>query len=373
MAVFLAVTNTQPPDEKPIVATAERVLAARLRDASFFWEADRRSVLEARLDRLDTLLFHKALGSYRRKAERVAALAEWIAREAFDRPDQAEFARRAALIAKADLTTDMVGEFPELQGVMGGIYAREEGQPEIWGDLSPLSAGGHRGRRAPPSADLGAACQWAAVSHRQLDTVVGLFGAGRAAHRIARPIQAAGDQGAVRILTDLPELTGLDRGRALAARRARRGLFASAAERPAFIRERFTYALSQRGMPVRPCARWWRDRSQRSGDATRHRPLRAAGCRGAAGEPRVGRLRGARDSVQAREEHRAGNRGLRTRPTAPNGWPGSDRAQRARRAGARRRDGQTASGHRACRRGLRVRARVRRGGGAAARRGSVLL
>ena len=258
--VFLAVTNTQPPDEKPIVANAERVLAARLRDASFFWEADRRTVLEARLDRLDTVLFHKALGSYRRKAERMAALAEWIAREVFQRPDQAEFARHAALVAKADLTTDMVGEFPELQGVMGGIYAREEGQPEeIWKAIYHHYLPVGVEADAPPSRrDLGAAAiTWAAVSLAdKLDTVVGLFGAGERPTGSRDPFGLRRQAlGAVRILTDLPELTGLDLPVALWPLVERAGailqVLASAAEDAhAFIRERFTYALGQRGMPV---------------------------------------------------------------------------------------------------------------------------
>ncbi len=130
---FLAVVNTQPADERLIAKNAERVVAARLRDAKFFWEADRAHTLESRLDRLHTVLFHKKLGSYRDKAERIEKLAAWIATEAFGRPEVAEHAAKAARLAKTDLTSDMVFEFPELQGTMGGIYAREEGQPEqVW-------------------------------------------------------------------------------------------------------------------------------------------------------------------------------------------------------------------------------------------------
>ena len=72
---FLAVVNTQPADERVIAKNAERVVAARLRDAKFFWEADRTQTLESRLDRLHTVLFHKKLGSYRDKAERIEKLA----------------------------------------------------------------------------------------------------------------------------------------------------------------------------------------------------------------------------------------------------------------------------------------------------------
>src|SRR5262249_50733440 len=131
---FLAVINTEPDNERTIARNAERVVTARLRDARFFWESDRKTTLESRIDRPATLLFHKKLGSYKDKAERIARLAEWIAREALG-ADAATAARAgtAAHLAKADLTTDMVREFTELQGTMGGIYAREERQPEeVW-------------------------------------------------------------------------------------------------------------------------------------------------------------------------------------------------------------------------------------------------
>src|SRR4029079_13590586 len=76
---FLAVVNTQPSDERVIAKNAERVVTGRLRDAMFFWESDQKTPLESRLDRLHTLLFHKKLGSYRDKAERISSLAKWIA------------------------------------------------------------------------------------------------------------------------------------------------------------------------------------------------------------------------------------------------------------------------------------------------------
>src|SRR4029078_1802246 len=135
---FLAVINTEPDNERTIERNAERVVTARLRDARFFWEADRKTTLESRIDRLGTLLFHKKLGTYKEKAERIERLAGWIAREALG-ADAAEAAPvfTAARLAKADLTTDMFREFTELQGTMGGIYAREEGLPEaVWKAIS---------------------------------------------------------------------------------------------------------------------------------------------------------------------------------------------------------------------------------------------
>ena len=76
---FLAVINTEPDNERTIARNAERVVTARLRDARFFWEADRKTPLESRIDRLGTLLFHKKLGTYKEKAERIERLAGWIA------------------------------------------------------------------------------------------------------------------------------------------------------------------------------------------------------------------------------------------------------------------------------------------------------
>jgi glycyl-tRNA synthetase beta chain len=259
--VFLAVTNTQPDDERPIAANAERVLAARLRDAAFFWDTDRRTPLHARLDRLDTVLFHKALGSYRKKAERMADLAEWIAREAFGRPDQAEFARRAALLAKADLTTDMVREFTELQGTMGGIYAREDGQPEeIWKAIYhhylPI---GVEADAPPLRADLGAAAvTWASVSLAdKLDTVVGLFGAGERPTGSRDPFGLRRQaQGVVKILADLPDF-GVDRAPTLAmlVRKLVQDWYQgkdapeTQSARLSFWLDRLDYLLRQRGFP----------------------------------------------------------------------------------------------------------------------------
>ena len=76
---FLAVINTEPDNERTIARNAERVVTARLRDARFFWEADRKATLDSRIDRLATLLFHKKLGTYKEKAERIERLAGWIA------------------------------------------------------------------------------------------------------------------------------------------------------------------------------------------------------------------------------------------------------------------------------------------------------
>ena len=217
-AHFLAVTNTpgdDPGRSARIAGNSERVLVARLRDARFFWDADRTQRLEDRLDRLDTLLFHKRLGSYRDKSKRVEELAERIAGGVLGQSIEiAGAARRAASLCKADLATDMVGEFPELQGAMGGVYAREQGEPEdvwkaIYHHYLPVGVGADD----PPSHDdLGkGAATWAAVALAdKVDTVVGLFGAGEKPTGSRDPLGIRRQaQGMLRILIDLPELTGL--------------------------------------------------------------------------------------------------------------------------------------------------------------------
>src|SRR5262252_2158933 len=180
---FLAVINIEPDNERTIARNAERVVTARLRDARFFWEADRKTTLESRVERLATLLFHKKLGSYQEKSARIEKLAHWIARECFDASEEtARSAALAARLAKADLATDMVREFPELQGIMGGVYARTEGQPEevwkaIYYQYLPHAV---EADASPSRSQLGkAAVSWAAVSLAdKLDTLVGLFAAG---------------------------------------------------------------------------------------------------------------------------------------------------------------------------------------------------
>ena len=216
MPAFLAVTNIEVDNARKIALNSERVLAARLRDARFFWETDRRTSLESRLDRLDTVLFHKRLGSYRAKAARLEALAEWIAVEALASPAEAQHARAAARLAKTDLTTDMVREFTELQGTMGGIYAHEDGLPEeVWKAIAfhylPV---GVEAAVPPTREQLGpAAIVWAAVSLAdKIDTLVGMFAAGERPTGTRDPFGLRRQlQGAVKLLVDLPELTGLQR------------------------------------------------------------------------------------------------------------------------------------------------------------------
>jgi glycyl-tRNA synthetase beta chain len=258
---FLAVTNMQAEKPELIARNSERVLTARLRDARFFWDADRKVTLESRVERLSTILFHKKLGSYREKADRVGALAEWIAREAFRKPEAAAQAALAGRLAKADLATDMVREFTELQGTMGGIYAREEGQPEaVWKAIyyQYLPVGVEVD--APPSRQqLGAAAAtWAAVSLAdKIDSVAGMFMGGERPTGSRDPLGLRRQaQGAVKILADLPELTGVTSRVDLwdLVLHASSAWTPSAESQQAlrtFLRERVIYLFEQRGFDVR--------------------------------------------------------------------------------------------------------------------------
>jgi glycyl-tRNA synthetase beta chain len=215
MPAFLAVLNMEPEKPEMVVRNLERVLTARLRDARFFWDADRAQTLEAHRARLATVAFHRGLGSFQDKSERLEPLARWIAAEVLARPDVADAAATAARLCKADLASSMVRELTELQGTIGGIYAREEGQPEaVWKAIYHHYLPTAVEASAPPTpGDLGeAAVPWACVALAdKVDTIVALFAAGerptgsRDPHGLRRAAQ-----GLVRILADLPELAGVD-------------------------------------------------------------------------------------------------------------------------------------------------------------------
>ena len=170
---FVVVANTVASDGgAAIVAGNERVLRARLWDAKFFWDQDRKTPLESRLPALDKVVFHAKLGSLGERADRLMALSGELAKYV---PDvDANLARRAGRLAKADLVTGMVGEFPELQGIMGGHYARADGEPE------PVAAA-IRDQYAPKGPDdrcPNAPESVAVALAEKLDTLAGFFAAG---------------------------------------------------------------------------------------------------------------------------------------------------------------------------------------------------
>ena len=154
-----------------IVAGNRKVLAARLSDARFFWQQDRKTSLEEQAKKLSRITFHEKLGTVADKVERVAKLAEWLASEGIVPNCDPALARQAAQLCKADLVTEMVGEFPELQGLMGGYYARAEGLPDAVADAirdhyKPVGQGDE-----VPTAPVTVAVSLA----DKLDTLVGFF------------------------------------------------------------------------------------------------------------------------------------------------------------------------------------------------------
>jgi glycyl-tRNA synthetase beta chain len=131
---FVCVANVAPKDGgEAIVEGNRRVLAARLADARFFWEQDLKVPLEEQAKKLDGIIFHEKLGTVAAKVERVAKLARWLVEQGIVKAD-AKQVERAARLAKADLVTGMVGEFPELQGVIGGYLAEVQGEPKAVAD-----------------------------------------------------------------------------------------------------------------------------------------------------------------------------------------------------------------------------------------------
>jgi len=123
---FIAVMNIGADPDGLVREGNERVLRARFNDGRFFWDFDQRQKLAGRVEELGSVTFHAKLGSYLDKAKRMVAIVESLG--------GGEDAKRAALLAKCDLTTEMVGEFPELQGIIGGLYAKSQGETEAVGD-----------------------------------------------------------------------------------------------------------------------------------------------------------------------------------------------------------------------------------------------
>ena len=175
---FLIVSNISPADPSRVIEGNERVVRPRLADARFFFDQDRKKSLQSRLPQLARVVYHGRLGSQGERVERVRNIARQIG-EQLGGAVLAQQADRAALLAKADLLTDMVGEFPELQGVMGGYYARHDGESEavalaIEDHYKPRFAGDELPREKHGQAGIVVALA------DKLETLAGLFGVGQA-------------------------------------------------------------------------------------------------------------------------------------------------------------------------------------------------
>ncbi|MEQ8246056.1 MAG: glycine--tRNA ligase subunit beta [Alphaproteobacteria bacterium] len=170
---FICVANVDAADSgKSIITGNERVLRARLSDAKFFWDQDRRHSLASRVPQLGDIFFHAKLGGLDEKTDRIEALALQLA----DRVPGADRdkVRAAARLAKADLVTQAVGEFPELQGVMGRYYALNDGEPE---DVA-LAIAEHYSPKGPADACPQRPISVAVALADKIDTLVGFFSIG---------------------------------------------------------------------------------------------------------------------------------------------------------------------------------------------------
>ncbi|RMW97027.1 glycine--tRNA ligase subunit beta [Allofranklinella schreckenbergeri] len=170
---FLVVSNISPEDASAVIDGNERVVRPRLADAKFFFDTDRKKTLESRVEGLNKVVYHNQLGSQGERMQRVRAIAKALG-EQLGGPALAAAANQAAMLAKADLLTDMVGEFPELQGIMGGYYARHDGLSE---DIAQAIEDHYKPRFAGdelPRGEVGAVVALA----DKLETLVGMFGIG---------------------------------------------------------------------------------------------------------------------------------------------------------------------------------------------------
>jgi len=170
---FLVVSNISPDDTSAVIGGNERVVRPRLADAKFFFDQDRKKTLESRVAGLDKVVYHNKLGSQGERVERVRAIARAIAQQLGDAPLVAQ-ADKAALLAKTDLVTDMVGEFPELQGIMGGYYARHDG---LGIDVADAIEDHYKPRFAGDALPRNPAGVVVALADK-LETLVGMFGIG---------------------------------------------------------------------------------------------------------------------------------------------------------------------------------------------------
>ena len=170
---FLVVSNITPDDASAVIGGNERVVRPRLADAKFFYDQDRKKTLDSRVAGLDKVVYHNKLGTQGERMQRVCAIAHAIGLQMGGQA-LADKAQLAARLAKTDLLTDMVGEFPELQGIMGQYYARHDGHGD---DIAQAIADHYRPRFAGdelPANDVGIAVALA----DKLETLVGMFGIG---------------------------------------------------------------------------------------------------------------------------------------------------------------------------------------------------
>ena len=308
---FLVVSNLETRDPSAIVEGNERVLRARLADAKFFFDQDRKTRLEARVPKLASVVYHNKLGT---QLERVDAPAS-CSRQALARHDRRRpsLSRRAPrTLAKADLVTDMVGEFPELQGLMGRYYASTTASRR----RSPRRSSSTTGRRFAGDALPQTPVAQAVALADKLETLAGMFGIGAGADRRQGSVRPAPRRARRRAHPDRE-------GAARALARSRRAAFRAFAGVPAVAEARDASSTSSTTACAVTCATQGysanqvaavlvrgRTRSPTSAGAAR----RGAGFRALAGSGRALRRQQAHRQHPAQERQRSGRGG---RPRAP--------------------------------------------------------
>jgi glycyl-tRNA synthetase beta chain len=170
---FLVVSNISPSDASAVIGGNERVVRPRLADAKFFFDQDRKKTLASRVEGLGKVVYHNKLGTQGERVERVRAIARAIAQQLGD-AQLVQQADTAAQLAKTDLLTDMVGEFPELQGIMGGYYARHDG---LGDEVANAIEDHYKPRFAGDELPRNTTGLVVALADK-LETLVGMFGIG---------------------------------------------------------------------------------------------------------------------------------------------------------------------------------------------------
>jgi len=169
---FVTVSNIESKDPEQVIEGNERVIRPRLADAAFFWDSDRRTALTSREETLRDVVYQRGLGSLFDKSHRVARIAAWLASEL---ETDAAIVERAAALAKCDLVTGMVGEFPDLQGTMGRYYALSDGEPN---EVADAIAEQYLPRFAGDELPDSKAGQMLAIADK-LDSLAGIFSIGK--------------------------------------------------------------------------------------------------------------------------------------------------------------------------------------------------
>jgi glycyl-tRNA synthetase beta chain len=262
---FLVVSNIRPQDASAVVGGNERVVRPRLADAKFFFDQDRKKTLEARVPALGKVVYHNKLGTQGERTERVRAIAKVIGAQ-LGSDTLAAHADRAAALAKADLLTDMVGEFPELQGIMGRYYALNDG---LGGEIADAIEDHYKPRFAGDELPRNPVGLVVALADK-LETLAGLFAIGQLPTGDKDPFALRRHAlGVVRMLMerDLPLQLGALATEAL-------GLFpqagaTTAAQLTDFIYERLAGLLREQGYSAQEIDAVLALRPQRLGDVAK--------------------------------------------------------------------------------------------------------